>query len=764
MDKCILTFNDSASNWEEALPIGNGSLGAMVFGNATNEILKLNEDTLWSGIPKTDENYNVSDKIATARALVENKKYTEAEDFIKKNMLGHYTQTYLPMSTMYMDFEHNGEISNYERKLDLIHAIAEIRYNCDGAQYIREYFCSKIDNVLSVHVKSDVPNSINCKIKMDSLLKHEVCYDTDSIKLIGQAPRHADPCYHMSKNPIIYDDNIKGIEFACISKIYTDGLVSFENNLLCIKGASYFNLFVAAQTNFIDPFTMPNSSIKNPILLCNDILSKISNKDYELIKQEHATYFSKNMNKAKLSFSAENENLSLTTKQRITDMKNRTDIDAVLAVQLFQFGRYLMLSASEEKSQAMNLQGIWNQDLHAPWSSNYTININTQMNYWPVDVANLSECFEPLYTFIEQLSKSGTVAAKAFGCKGWTANHNTDLWKQSIPVANAPVYAFWPFGGPWLATTLYEHYSFTQDKDFLKKAYPIIKESALFCLDWAYVDSDGYFVTAPSTSPENKYQNNQKNCCITKASTMDMSIMWQVFQDCINTIDELNLVEDTAFKVQLKEAQNKLYPYNISGDGRVQEWWSDVPDAEPGHRHVSHLIGLYPFHRVNCDDDIELLKAHDKTLEKRIANGSGHTSWSCAWIMSLYARLKNKDKTKLMILKYFQNSLIINGFSSHPPFQIDGNFGYTAGICEMLLQSNNEYIEILPALPLELDSGSFSGLKARGGYQVSAKWCKGEVTQVTVFAQNDNTKLFKINDKMIQINCKKDIEVTVDIC
>lgn len=764
VDDCILTFDDCALNWEEALPLGNGSLGAMVFGNATNEIIKLNEDTLWSGIPKTDENYNVVDKIAIARTLVEDKKYNEAEDFIRENMLGHYTQTYLPMGNIYMDFEHKSEISNYTRELDLIHATAQINYSCEGANYMREYFCSKADNVLSIRVKTDVPNSINCKIKMDSLLKHEFSYDATSIKLTGQAPRHADPCYHMSENPIIYDDNVKGIEFACISKIHTDGVASFENNLLCVKAASYFNLFVVAKTNFIDSFTLPNSNIKNPVLLCDDILSKINDKDYELIKQQHTTYFSENMNKAKLSFSTEKETLSLTTKQRITDMKNRTDIDAVLAVQLFQFGRYLMLSASEEKSQAMNLQGIWNENLHAPWSSNYTININTQMNYWPVDVANLSQCFEPLYTLIEQLSKSGTVAAKAFGCKGWTANHNTDLWRQSIPVSGFPVYAFWPFGGPWLATTLYEHYSFIQDKVFLQKAYPIIKQSAMFCLDWGYVDSNGYFVTAPSTSPENKYTNNQQNCCITKASTMDMSIMWQIFQDCINSIDELNLVEESAFKSQLKETQNKLYPYNINSDGRLQEWWSDMPDAESGHRHVSHLIGLYPFHRVNCDDDIQLLKAHDKSLEKRIENGSGHTSWSCAWIMSLYARLKNKDKTKLMILKYFKNSLIINGFSSHPPFQIDGNFGYTAGICEMLLQSNNDYIEILPALPLELDSGSFSGFKARGGYQVGAKWSKGKVTQLTVLAKDNITKWFKINDKMMQINCKKDTEITVVIC
>lgn len=763
MDKCILTFSDCALNWEEALPLGNGSFGAMVFGNATKEVLRLNEDTLWAGLPKTDDDYNVADKIATARALVESKKYNEAEDFIRENMLGHYTQAYMPMSDLYMDFDHSDEISNYTRELDLINATAQVSYSCEGANYTREYFCSKADDVLSIRIKTDVSNSINCKVKMDSLLKYELSCDTDTIKLIGEAPRHIDPCYHRTENPIIYDA-VKGIEFACISKVYTDGVITFKNNNLCVKSASYLNVYVAAKTSFIDPFTMPNSSIKNPVLLCNDILAKINDKDYELIKQQHTAYFSENMNKVNLSFSTEKETSTLTTKQRITDMKNRADIDAVLAVQLFQFGRYLMLSASDENSQAMNLQGIWNADLYPAWSSNYTININTQMNYWPVDVANLSQCFEPLYTLIEQLSQSGTAAAKAFGCKGWTANHNTDLWKQSIPVANAPVYAFWPFGGPWLATTLYEHYSFTQDKDFLQKAYPIMKQSAVFCLDWGYVDSNGYFVTAPSTSPENKYNNGQQDCCITKASTMDMCIMWQIFQDCMNTIDELNLAQELSFKSELKAAQDILYPYNINNDGRLQEWWSDMPDAEPGHRHVSHLIGLYPFHRVNCDSDTELLKAHYNSLEKRIENGSGHTSWSCAWIMSLYARLKNKEKAKLMILKYFKNSLIINGFSSHPPFQIDGNFGYTAGICEMLIQSNNDYIEILPALPLELSTGSFSGLKARGGYQVGAKWSKGTVTQVTVLAKNNADKWFKINDKMIQVNCKKDTVVTLDIC
>lgn len=754
MSKSYLTFHDPAKKWEEALPIGNGSLGGMIYGHVNKEIIQINEDTLWSGKPLDDSSFDITDYLPRARKLIDEEKYVEAHEYINTHMLGHWSQNYLPMGNVLIDFKHKGRIDDYKRELDMVEGISYVSYIYGDVTYSREYFCTKVDDLLAVHIEVSRIGALNCVVTVESFLKHTVSAPWDYLICQGEAPIHVDPVYDSKEEPIIYKDDEKGIAFATLVKVDTDGVVFTNNNNLDIQHGSYMTLYFACKTNFIDPFTPPNSQVKNPLGLCEGILEKAMAKGYSKIKADHITDFRGFMDRVHLQL--DDSDSSLPMDQHILGMKDKEKLDGRLIEQLFQLGRYLTVSASREGSQATNLQGIWNCMIQAPWSSNYTININTQMNYWPVDVANLSECYEPLLRLVSDLSISGINGAKALGCSGWTANHNTDLWRLSIPVSGNAQFAFWPLGGPWLATHLYEHFLFTEDMDYLREIFPIIQESAKFCLDWAYIDvKTGYRVTSPSTSPENAYKMKDGSVSsITKASTMDMNIMWQVLSDCIHAMAILD-IKDEQFLTILNETREKLYPLKINAKGQLGEWWDDQTYCDDGHRHVSHLCGLYPGHRVDCDQDTELTKAHHQSLEDRIANGGGHTSWSCAWVMLLYARLRDRNRTKDMMMKFFKHSLIRNGLSSHPPFQIDGNYGFTAAVCEMLIQSHNDYIEILPALPEELSKGSFEGLRARGGFEISAKWYNNQVEEVCIRSNKDGICRLKVNDQLMDIRCEK---------
>lgn len=761
MRRMNLLFHDPANKWEEALPIGNGSLGGMIYGRVDEETIQVNEDTLWSGKPLDDSDFDLTSKLAEARRLIDEGQYVDAHGFINKHMLGHWTQNYLPMCNIKLRHKYPGESSYYERSLDMLEGISYVSYRRDNVNYTREYFCSKVDNVMVIHVEADQSGALNCEAYTDSPLKFQVEAPWDYLIGEGEAPIHVDPIYDSKETPIIYKDNEKGISFGTLIKAESDGIVFTNNNRLDIQNATYVTLYFVAKTNFIDPFTTPDHDM-NLREQCNRIMKKVLKKGYKAIKEDHIVDFSGLMERVSLTLSDEDD--TRTTDQHIDDMENSEQLDGKLIEEIFQFGRYLIVSGSREGSQATNLQGIWNSMMQAPWCSNYTININTQMNYWPVDVANLSECYEPLTRLVEELAVSGVHAAKGLGCDGWTANHNTDLWRQSIPVSGNAQYAFWPFGGPWLTTLLYEHYLFTEDRDFLEQVYPVIKGSALFCMDWAYEDEKtGYMVTSPATSPENSFVNEEGGVsAVTKASAMDMNITWQVLTDCIHAMEILG-IEDESLLKKLHTTRDKLYPLKITKDGLIGEWWDEQVNRDLGHRHVSHLCGLYPGHRIQCDEDDALMEAHYQSLEDRIANGGGHTSWSCAWVTLLYARLRNQGRTKDMMMKFFKHSLIRNGLSSHPPFQIDGNYGFTAAVCETLLQSHNDYIEILPALPEELVTGAFTGLRARGGYEISARWKEGRVIEVRVNPTKTSDIKLKVNGEILTIHCEMGEEVCMHL-
>lgn len=738
-----LIYTSPATHFNEATPLGNGHMGAMVFGSPCQETIQLNADTFWSGRPLKDS-YDATSKLPEVRELIDGGKIAEAEDFLNSQMLGHFTQSYIPVGNLKLVVSDHYQACDYKRTLDLEKGMLSIDYAVGQRTYKRELFCSYKHKALIIRLTSSSEKSITCGITMDSPFKSMVKNIGDRPTLITQAPSHMDPVYDLTDHPIQYseEDNL----YACTSITpVTDGRISYDDELLTIKNATEVLFIVTCETNFVNYNTLPYSI--EELLENNDKLhNSLKKLDYTDLLEEHLSDYTSLYGNTGVKLCDEEDIHVLPLLQQARE----GNVPLALIESLFSFGRYLAISSSRDGSQATNLQGVWNDLIQAPWCSNYTININTQMNYWPMDTTNLSPCVNPLIDFIKDLSKQGVESAKALGCSGWTAHHNTDLWRQCIPVGGHGQYAFWPFGGPWLATHLVEHYRFTQDKDYLEDIYPILKSSYDFCTSWIYKEGD-YYITNPATSPENRYMgNDQKSHFLSKATTMDLSIIWQIIKDYKEASLALGIEHDES----ADHYQETLYPYLVGKDGTLQEWCEDFAQNDLGHRHLSHLLGVYPGTRLLEADNDELLEAVLKSLQKRKDGGSGHTSWSCAWFILLYARLHKGNNSEEFVHKFFTNSLLDNLFSSHPPFQIDGNFGYTAGIAEMLLQSHGEVIEVLPALPATWQKGSFTDLKARGNLLISAQWEDGKVKHLTVKSKQEGSYTIKINGELHTLACK----------
>lgn len=749
-----LQYNQPAVEWTEALPIGNGTLGAMVFGRVDTELIQFNEATLWSGGPvQKNVNTDAFKNLALIREALTNEDFEKAYN-LTKNMQGAYSESFMPLGDLILTQDFGGQKPDfYNRSLDLQTGLAVTNFSVSGVNYKREIFASAPAQCIVIKLSADQLKKLSLTIDASSLLRNQKSIQNQSLVLNGKAPSHSDPNYiDYNKEPIIYEDatGCRGMRFELIVKpVIKDGEVSSDGNKLVIKDASEVLLFVSAATSFNGFDKCPDSQGKDEHKWAESPIKKAVSKKYDSLLKEHIADFQHFFNRVSLKLNQkENNKSNLPTDTRL-EQYEKGEKDAGLEALFFQYGRYLLISSSRTHNTPANLQGIWNNKLRAPWSSNYTTNINLQMNYWPVESGSLPELFFPLDEFIKNVSVTGAETAKSYyHANGWVLHHNSDIWATTNPVGDFgkgdPMWANWYMGANWLSRHLWEHYQYTGDVAYLKKVYPIIKGAAEFSLDWLQKDKNGYLVTMPSTSPENKYfYDGKKGGVVTTASTMDIGIIKDLFENTIEASKVLNT--DVEFRQTVSQAADKLLPFQIGSKGQLQEWYKDFEDEDPHHRHTSHLYALHPANLISPLKTPEFAAAAKKTLELRGDDGTG---WSLAWKVNMWARLLDGNHA----YKLFKNQLRLtkdndpkysrhggcypNLFDAHPPFQIDGNFAGTAGVIEMLMQSQNKEIHLLPALPDEWTDGEIKGITAKGNFTVAIKWNDGKITQATIISNN----------------------------
>lgn len=747
-------YSQPAKEWEEALPIGNGRLAAMVFGKINEERIQFNEESLWSGAPQDADNPNALKALPKVRQLLLNGNYLEAQTLTNENMVcrglggkkgkcakGDFG-SYQTFGDLFLTFPKQENIQNYRRELDLNTATVKVTYSIRDENYCREYFVSAPDQVIVIHLTCDKPG----KISFNARLEREECATIvqeaiDTLVMKGQ---------------LYFDKGVKFIaKLHCINK---NGSLRATDNGLTVDNADSVVLLLAAATDFKQK---PYENI------VSNQISSASNKMFSQLSEDHICDYQKYFNRVELNLEGPDFD-AIPTDERLRAVTKGSD-DPRLLAQYFQFGRYLLLSSSRPGCLPANLQGKWAHLIQTPWNGDYHTNINLQMNYWPAEVTNLAECHEPLLDFIATLQAPGSKTAKIhYGANGWVVHHVTNLWGFTSPAENAK-WGMFPSGGGWLCRHFWEHYAFNLDNDFLERVYPIMKGSAQFYLDFLMEEPKHHWlVTCPSSSPENCfYTPSGAICNICIGPSMDTQIIWDLFFNTSKSAKLLNI--DADFAAKLDSARSRLAPPKIGKYGQLQEWLEDFDEPEPGHRHISHLYALYPGSQISLAKTPIYAIAARQSLERRLQYGGGHTGWSQAWIINFWARLRNAEKAHEHLNELLAKSTFSNLFDSHPTytkpiFQIDGNFGGTAGIAEMLLQSHEKGIFLLPALPAAWPTGSYQGLRARGGVEVDVSWSKGKLTLVRLRPSKGREYLvcFPVGNKLISINPKTKFQVISD--
>jgi hypothetical protein len=753
-----LWYDKPAEYFINAMPIGNGRLAATVYGRPSEELIHLNEETLWTGGPvNLNPNPEAPEYVSKIRKALDEKNYALADQLSRK-MQGYFSQSYAPVGDLLIRQDYKGVVTDYYRDLDLNTAIATTHFKVGETEYTREAFVSYPDQVIVVKLSSSKPKALNLSISTQSKLHASVSVDGQELLMEGRAPSHADPTYmNTSNEPIQWDDDCKGMRFQTrVKTLQNNGKEKIENGEIKISSASQVTLAISIATSFNGFDKCPMSEGKNEKVLAKSYLENLKNKSYEELKINHLKDYSNYFERAKFYLNGNKEVELLPTDERLQRYQ-KDNSDHGLEALLYQYGRYLLISSSRKGGIAANLQGKWNVDVRPAWSCNYTTNINLEMNYWGAEKTGLGDMHWPLIQQVINMSKIGKYVAKNFyKCRGWAAGHNSDIWALTNPVGHIgmgdPQWANWIMAGPWLSQHLWEKYAYSGDKEYLRNtAYPVMKEAAEFCLDWLVDDGKGYLITSPSTSPENRYIGEDgRSWAVAKGATMDLALMRNLFENSIEAINILDI--DKSFGDTVRATLKRLLPYQVGKDGDLQEWAADYQDSEPTHRHVSHLFCLHPGNDISVNKTPELFEACKKTLLKR---GDGGTGWSRVWKVCFWARLLDGNHA----YKLLQNDLDYtkergftdiggtypNLFNACPPFQIDGNFGIVEGISEMLLQSHLKEIYLLPALPIAWKDGSIIGLKARGGFDVDMQWKNGTLKMAVLHSKNDTACRLRTN-------------------